>query len=157
MVLCQGDERQKGCRGRSAKRWLIPCWQNNYGSMACRPKPSVEVQRVRRMCKLSCVAATYSYSSASGRVSTAQLGEQVSKRLGQFPQALGVLGVVYPDRLQAVEDIQESLVAADDLKWRLYGSRGATTPDQSDHSGLRRGALCPTSLPPPRFGGSRPN
>ena len=67
--------------------------------------------------------------------STAQLGEQVSKRLGQFPQALGVLGVVYPDRLQAVEDIQESLGAADDLKWRLYGSRGATTPDQSDHSG----------------------
>ena len=67
--------------------------------------------------------------------STAQLDEQVSKRLRQFPKALGVLGVVYPDRLQAVEDIQESLGAADDLKWRLYGSRGVTTPDQSDHSG----------------------
>ena len=39
-------------------------------------------------------------------VSAAQLDEEVGKRLEQFPQALGILGVVYPDHLQSVDDIR---------------------------------------------------
>ena len=63
------------------------------------------------------------------------LDEQISRRLEQFPEALGILGVVYPDRLQSVDDVQASLSAADDLRWRLHGSRGAATPSQPDHHG----------------------
>ena len=63
------------------------------------------------------------------------LEEQVSSRLEQFPEALGILGVVYPDRLQTVEDIQSSLLVAHDLRWRLHGSRGAETPAQLSRNG----------------------
>ena len=63
------------------------------------------------------------------------LDEQIARRLEQFPEALGILGVVYPDRLQSVDDIQTSLSAADDLRWRLHGSRGAATPSHPGHSG----------------------
>ena len=63
------------------------------------------------------------------------LDEQIRRRLEQFPEALGILGVVYPDRLQSVDDIQTSLSAADDLRWRLHGSRGAATPSHPGHSG----------------------
>ena len=63
------------------------------------------------------------------------LDEQIFRRLEQFPEALGILGVVYPDRLQSVDDIQASLSAADDLRWRLHGSRGAATLSQPDHYG----------------------
>ena len=63
------------------------------------------------------------------------LDEQISRRLERFPEALGILGVVYPDRLQSVDDVQASLSAADDLRWRLHGSRGAATPSQPDHHG----------------------
>ena len=67
------------------------------------------------------------------------LDEQISRRLEQFPEALGILGVVYPDRLQSVDDIQASLIAAEDLRWRLHGSRGAVTPSHPDHSGSVEG------------------
>ena len=67
--------------------------------------------------------------------STAQLNEQVNRRLEQFPAALGVLGVVYPDRLQSVDDVNGSLNAASDLRWRLYGSRGTAIPASLEHSG----------------------
>ena len=67
------------------------------------------------------------------------LDEQTRSRLEQFPEALGILGVVYPDRLQSVDDIQASLSAADDLIWRLHGSRGAVTSGHRDRSGSVEG------------------
>ena len=63
------------------------------------------------------------------------LEEQLRQRLEQFPEAIGILGVIYPDRLQSVDDIQASLGAAGDLRWRLHGSRGAITPRHPERSG----------------------
>ena len=63
------------------------------------------------------------------------LDEQTRQRLEQFPEALGILGVVYPDRLQSAEDIHADLGGAEDLRWRLYGSRGTVAAGQQDRSG----------------------
>ena len=63
------------------------------------------------------------------------LDEQASLRLEQFPEALGVLGAVYPDRLQSVDDIHKELSEASDLRWRLHGSRGVVALNQPDRSG----------------------
>ena len=84
------------------------------------------------------------------------LDEQIARRLEQFPEALGILGVVYPDRLQSVDDIQASLSAADDLRWRLHGSRGAVTPSQPDHSGSVEGLAAQLRHLPLGLGGCRP-
>ncbi len=56
--------------------------------------------------------------------SAGSLDEQIAGRLQQFPEALGIFGVLYPERLHGEDDIQASLLAAGDLRWRLYGSRG---------------------------------
>ena len=63
------------------------------------------------------------------------LDEQILQRLGQFPEALGIFGVVYPDRLQLADDIHTDLSAAGDLRWRLHGSRGAVTSGHPDRFG----------------------
>ena len=67
--------------------------------------------------------------------SAALLDEQIRQRLEQFPEALGVLGVVYPDRLQSADDIHADLGEAGDLRWRLHGSRGAVAAGQPDRVG----------------------
>ena len=67
--------------------------------------------------------------------SAASLDNQVGERLEQFPEALGILGVIYPERLRTEDDLQASLEAAADLRWRLYGSRGRPTPEQLTRSG----------------------
>ena len=63
------------------------------------------------------------------------LDEQIDDRLRQFPEALGILGVLYPERLQKEDDVQAALEAADDLRWRLYGARGNPTPERLARSG----------------------
>ena len=63
------------------------------------------------------------------------LDEQIGERLKQFPEALGILGVLYPERLQTEDDTQAALEAADDLRWRLYGARGNLTPERPARSG----------------------
>ena len=63
------------------------------------------------------------------------LDEQARQRLEQFPEALGILGVVYPDRLQAADDIHADLAGAGDLRWRLHGSRGTVGVGQPDRYG----------------------
>ena len=63
------------------------------------------------------------------------LNEQIRQRLEQFPEALGILGVVYPDRLQSAEDIHADISGAGDLRWRLHGSRGGVAVNQPDRSG----------------------
>ena len=52
------------------------------------------------------------------------LASQLDERLGAFPQALGVVGVLYPARLRHEEDTQSSLEAATDLQWWVHGTRG---------------------------------
>ena len=40
--------------------------------------------------------------------------------------ALGLVGVLYPERLKSVDNTAASLEAANDLRWWLHGSRGAS-------------------------------
>ena len=53
------------------------------------------------------------------------LESQLDQRLAAFPDALGVVGVLYPARLRQEEDTQGSLEAATDLRWWVHGSRGS--------------------------------
>ena len=52
------------------------------------------------------------------------LKEQMLERLNAFPEALGILGVLYPDRLRHLENTNEELESATDLQWWLHGSYG---------------------------------
>ena len=56
--------------------------------------------------------------------SASQLESQLDTRLQQFPDALGVIGVLYPHGLKYLEDTREGLEHAGDLEWWLHGSRG---------------------------------
>ena len=53
------------------------------------------------------------------------LDAQLDGRLDDFPDALGLVGVLYPDRLKYEENVDTALNAAADLKWWLHGSLGA--------------------------------
>ena len=60
--------------------------------------------------------------------SVSLLESQLDERLAAFPDALGVVGVLYPARLRQEEDTQASLEAATDLRWWVHGSRGNPLP-----------------------------
>ena len=64
------------------------------------------------------------------------LEDQLHARLGDFPEALGVFGVLYPNRLRQVENTQAGLQASE-LQWWLHGSRGAPRSQPT----LRRGSV----------------
>ena len=63
------------------------------------------------------------------------LMDQLDERLQQFPDSLGVLGVLYPERLKHAEDTQSELEEAGDIQWWLHGSRGKRMPDLRRRSG----------------------
>ena len=65
----------------------------------------------------------------------ALLESQLEERLATFTEPLGVIGVLYPDRLRHAENTQAVLEAATDLRWWLHGSRGAKTNDRHVRSG----------------------
>ena len=67
--------------------------------------------------------------------SASALGEQIEERLTAFPAALGVLGVLYPDRLRREDDTLAALRAADDLRWWIHGSRGKVLPERRERTG----------------------
>ena len=52
-----------------------------------------------------------------------------------FPDALGLIGVLYPDRLRHAENTQAELEAAADLRWWVHGSRAAKTAERRIRSG----------------------
>ena len=56
------------------------------------------------------------------------LESQLDERLSAFPEALGVVGVLYPARLRREEDTLAGLEAANDLRWWVHGSRGSPLP-----------------------------
>ena len=60
--------------------------------------------------------------------SASLLESQLDERLNAFPEALGMVGVLYPDWLRHEEDTHTSLEAAVDLQWWLHGSRGTKAP-----------------------------
>ena len=65
----------------------------------------------------------------------ALLEAQLDERVTAFPEALGLVGVLYPDRLRHAENTQAVLEAATDLRWWLHGSRGAKMNDRRVRSG----------------------
>ena len=60
--------------------------------------------------------------------SASLLASQLEKRLQDFPEALGAVGVLYPDALRYEENTKAGLEASVELQWWLHGSRGAATP-----------------------------
>ena len=69
--------------------------------------------------------------------SRAALEAQLDVRLGQSPDALAVLGVLYPESLKYADDTQSALEAAE-LRWWLHGTRGERLPDIRMRSGTPR-------------------
>ena len=63
------------------------------------------------------------------------LEEQIEERLESFPEALGVLGVLYPERLKYQADTLTELKAAIDIQWWTHGSRGEILPMRPVRSG----------------------
>ena len=64
------------------------------------------------------------------------LEDQLEERLQDFPEALGMIGVLYPARLKYTENTHSNLEAATDLQWWLHGSRGGIAPERR----VRRGS-----------------
>ena len=69
--------------------------------------------------------------------SAAALEAQLDERLGQSPDALAVVGVLYPESLKYAEDTQSALEASE-LRWWLHGTRGERLPDVRMRSGSPR-------------------
>ena len=65
----------------------------------------------------------------------AGLDQQLAERLEQFPDAVAVVGLIYPERLRVEDDVQSFLEAETGLRWRMHGSRGGPTPDSPERSG----------------------
>ncbi len=64
-----------------------------------------------------------------------QLEAQLDERLSAFPDSLGLIGVLYPERLRHLDDVESALDSAEDLRWWLHGSRGERTPDHRIRTG----------------------
>ena len=67
--------------------------------------------------------------------SESDLEKQLDDRLESFPDAIGLVGVLYPNRLRHAEDTRAELVAATDLQWWLHGTRGAPTSERRIRTG----------------------
>ena len=67
--------------------------------------------------------------------SASLLENQLDQRLNDFPEAVGMVGVLYPERLKTEEDTQSALEGATDLRWWLHGSRGEQTSDRRVRAG----------------------
>ena len=67
--------------------------------------------------------------------STSLLESQLATRLASFPDAAGIVGMVYPSWMREERDIPDALVCATDFEWWLYGSRGVVEPTRRVRSG----------------------
>ncbi len=67
--------------------------------------------------------------------STSLLESQLATRLASFPNAAGIVGMVYPSWMREERDIPDALVAATDFEWWLYGSRGVVEPTRRVRGG----------------------
>ena len=63
------------------------------------------------------------------------LNNQLRDRVEAFPEAIAIVGILYPDRLRRAENPRAVLADADDIQWWLHGSRGATVADRPVRSG----------------------
>ena len=67
--------------------------------------------------------------------SAAQLQTQLDARIEEFPDALGIVGVLYPEPLKYLDDIREGLENTGNLQWWLHGSNGKPTTEQRPRFG----------------------
>ena len=67
--------------------------------------------------------------------SRSDLEEQLDERLEAFPEPLGLMGILYPERLKHLANVEAALEVADDIRWWLHGSRGQKQRDQRIHTG----------------------
>ena len=67
--------------------------------------------------------------------SASLLEAQLDERLNDFPESVGMMGVLYPDSLRQEEDTQAGLAHASDLQWWLHGSRGKAAPERRVRTG----------------------
>ncbi len=63
------------------------------------------------------------------------LENQLQGRLEGFSDALGTIGLLYPDRLRYAEDTLAELESASDLQWWVHGSHGAATHESRFRTG----------------------
>ena len=63
------------------------------------------------------------------------LEEQLDQRLDSFPESLGLIGVLYPERLRHLANVEAALEVANDIRWWLHGSRGQIEPDRRVRTG----------------------
>ena len=70
------------------------------------------------------------YAGSSG-----QLESQLNGRLGSFGDTFGILGGVYPDRLQHEVDVETCLESAEDIQWWLHGSKGKVAANRRVRNG----------------------
>ena len=63
------------------------------------------------------------------------LEDQLDDRLAAFPESLALIGVLYPDRMRHMANVEAALETAKDLRWWLHGSRGQSLPERRVHSG----------------------
>ena len=63
------------------------------------------------------------------------LRDQLDQRLIDFPDALGMLGVLYPDSLRHAEDTRAALEGSTELQWWIHGSRGSQHHDSKVRTG----------------------
>lgn len=65
------------------------------------------------------------------------LERQLGDRLRDFPEAVGLVGVLYPDGIRQEADTRAALERASGLQWRLHGTRGIAAPERQ----VRRGRV----------------
>ena len=63
------------------------------------------------------------------------LESQLDERLDSFPDAFALIGVLYPERLQHLTNLETALEVADDIQWWVHGSRGQRLPIQRIRTG----------------------
>ena len=63
------------------------------------------------------------------------LESQLDDRLDSFPDAFGLIGVLYPERIQHLANVEAALEVADDIQWWVHGSRGKRFPAQRIRTG----------------------
>ena len=69
------------------------------------------------------------------QASSGLLEDQLNDRLEDFSEALGIIGVLYPNRLRHEDDLFGHLESASDLQWWLHGSRGEVWPERPVRTG----------------------
>ena len=67
--------------------------------------------------------------------SASLLESQLATRLASFPNAAGIVGMVYPSWMREERDIPDALISATDFEWWLYGSRGVVEPTRRVRGG----------------------